>query len=58
MLCWCVGCLCPGPPPGSSVQPLVPSAARARCPPSEVPVGAEQKGDACGQYSLLSSIAR
>lgn len=58
VLCWCMGCLCPVPPPISLVQPLVPSVARAGCPPSEVPVGAEQKGDACGQCSLLSSIAR
>lgn len=57
-LWWHMGCLCPVLPPASSVQPLVPSAACADCPPSEVPVGAEQKGDACRQCSLLSSIAR
>lgn len=58
MLCDCIGCLCPVPSPTSSVRPLVPSVAPASCPPSEVPVGAEQKGDACRQCSLLSSIAR
>lgn len=56
--CWCMGCLCLVPPQTSSAQPLVPSVAHGGCLLSEVPAGAEQKGDACGQCSLLSSIAR
>lgn len=58
MLCWCMGCLCLVLPATSSVQPLVPSVAHTSCSLSGVPVGAEQKEDACGQCSLLSSIAR